>query len=103
MITITETKKVTLETADEIAAYLKAALAEMDSDSPFRRGEEVAFTSRAGLVPEIAIGDVGVMLCDLPRQPWSWVLVFASGGQPMAVQVMTENLAKRALTVGDEA
>lgn len=103
MLTITETKEVRLDTPDEIAAYLTATFSEMVADSPFKSGEAVAFTSRGGLHQDIAIGDVGVMLCDLPRQPWSWVLVFTSSGQPMAVQVQTANLAKREPTEEDEA
>ena len=65
-------------------------------------GDEVTITSRSGLVPEIGIGDVGIMLCDLPGQLHSWVLVFTSGGQQMAVQIQTANLAKREPTAGSE-
>lgn len=103
MLTITESKQVTLDTPDEIAAYLVATVAEVAADSPLKNGDVVTFKSRAGLHQDIAIGDVGVMLCDLPRQPWSWVLVFTSGGQPMAIQVQTDSLAKREPATGGEA
>ena len=50
----------------------------------------------------IAIGDVGVLLCDLPDQLFSWVLVFTGGGQQIAIQVQTSNLTKRGETSGAE-
>jgi hypothetical protein len=38
----------------------------------------------------------------LPNQLFSWVLVFTSGGQQMAVQIQTANLAKREPEAGND-
>lgn len=95
MLTFAETRQRTLNTPDEIAAYLSESFRAMQEKGPFKPGDEVAITSRSGLPPEIGVGDVGVMLCDLPNQLHSWVLVFTGGGQQMAVQIQTANLAKR--------
>lgn len=103
MLTVTESRQRTLNTSDEIAAYLADAFEKMEAESPFKNGEPVAIVSRSGLPPEIAIGDVGIMLCTMPGQAWSWVLVFTSGGQQMAVQIQTANLAKREPAAEGEA
>ncbi|UMY16671.1 hypothetical protein MMB17_18590 [Methylobacterium organophilum] len=95
MLTFAESVQRTLSTPDEIAAYLKDKFDQATADSPFAFGEPVSITSRAGLVPEIAVGDVGIMLCDLPHQPFSWVMVLTSGGVAMPVQIQTTNLTKR--------
>ncbi|KQQ23745.1 hypothetical protein ASF53_05320 [Methylobacterium sp. Leaf123] len=95
MLTFAESRQRTLNTPDEIAAYLGETFQGMQDQSPFQTGEAVDITSRAGLSPEIAVGDVGVVLCDLPGQLFSWVLVFTAGGQQIAIQVQTDNLAKR--------
>lgn len=95
MLTFAETRPRTLNTPDEIAAYLAGTFRELQEASPFKPGDPVAITSRSGLQPEVGAGDVGVMLCDLPNQLHSWVLVFTTGGQQMAVQIQTANLAKR--------
>lgn len=103
MLTVSETRQRTLNSTDEIAAYLDEIFQAMADESPFKTGEMVAITSRAGLAPEIAVGDVGIMLCDLPGQLYSWVLVLTSGGQRLPIQVQTANLAKREPTAGGEA
>lgn len=103
MLTVSETRQRTLNSPEEIAAYLDEAFHRMAEESPFQTGETVAITSRSGLAPEIAVGDVGIMLCDLPGQLFSWVLVLTSGGQRMAIQVQTANLAKREPVMGGEA
>ncbi|MEN3213617.1 hypothetical protein PUR23_26845 [Methylorubrum populi] len=95
MLTFAEARQRTLNTPDEIAAYLAETFRGTQEASPFRTGDEVTITSRSGLAPEIGIGDVGVLLCDLPGQLHSWVLVFTAGGQQMAVLIQTANLAKR--------
>lgn len=95
MLTFSETRQRTLNTPDEIAAYLAETFRDMREASAFKMGDPVAITSRSGLTPEIGVGDVGIMLCDLTNQLFSWVLVFTAGGQQMAVQIQTANLAKR--------
>ena len=95
MLTFAEPQQRTLDTPNEIAAYLSESFTAAQEGSPFKAGEAVAFASRYGLSPEIAVGDVGIMLCALPNQPWSWVQVFTAGGQQVAIQVLTDNLAKR--------
>lgn len=95
MLTFSESRQRTLNTPDEIAAYLGETFRAMQEDGRFKPGNEVAITSRSGLPPEIGIGDVGIMLCDMPNQLFSWVLVFTAGGQQMAVQIQTASLAKR--------
>lgn len=102
MLTFSESRQRTLSTADEIAAYLAETFRGMQEASAFKAGDTVAITSRSGLTPEIGVGDVGIMLCDLPNQLFSWVLVFTSGGQQMPVQIQTANLAKRQPTAGSE-
>ena len=64
MLTFSESRQRTLNTPDEIAAYLGEAFRNMQEASTFKTGDEVAITSRSGLPPEIGVGDVGVMLCD---------------------------------------
>jgi hypothetical protein len=95
MLTFAERRERTLNTPDEIANYLGETFRAMQEKSPFKAGDKVSITSRSGLAPEIGIGDVGVALCDLPEQPWTWVLVFTVGGQQIPVQIQTANLAKR--------
>lgn len=95
MLTFAESRQRTLNTADEIVDYLSEEFRAMQEGTSFRPGDKVSITSRSGLAPEIGIGDVGIMLCDLPNQLHSWVLVFTSGGQRMPVQIQTANLAKR--------
>lgn len=95
MLTFAERRERTLNTPDEIADYLVATFRTMQEKSPFKAGDKVNITSRSGLAPEIGIGDVGVALCDLPEQPWTWVLVFTAGGAQIPVQIQTANLAKR--------
>ncbi|MFD6321028.1 hypothetical protein [Methylorubrum thiocyanatum] len=67
MLTFSESRQRTLNTPDEIAAYLGETVRSMQEDGPFKSGDEVAITSRSGLPPEIGVGDVGIMLCDLPN------------------------------------
>ena len=95
MLTFSESRQRTLNTPDEIAAYLGETFRSMQEASAYQPGDPVAITSRSGLSSEIGVGDVGIMLCDLPSQLFSWVWVFTSGGQQMAVQIQTANLAKR--------
>ncbi|ACK82446.1 hypothetical protein [Methylorubrum extorquens] len=103
MLTFSESRQRTLSTPYEIAAYLGETFRAMQEASAFKAGDPVTITARSGLTPEIGIGDVGIMLCDLPNQLHSWVLVFTSGGQQMAVQIQTANLAKREPAAGGEA
>lgn len=103
MLTFNETVQRTLNTPDEIAGYLAESFRAMQEKGPFKPGDEVAITSRSGLPPEIGVGDVGIMLCDLPNQLFSWVLIFTSGGQQMVVQIQTANLAKREPATEGEA
>lgn len=101
MLTFAESRQRTLNTPDEIAAYLSETFQGMQERSPFTSGDVVDI-ARAGLSPEIAIGDVGVLLCDLPDQLFSWVLVFTGGGQQIAIQIQTTNLTKRGAPAGEE-
>lgn len=102
MLTFSESRQRTLETPDEIAAYLSETFQGMQERSPFRTGEVVDIVTRSGLSPEIGIGDVGVLLCDLPDQLFSWVLVFTAGGQQIAIQVQTAHIARRGSEEGEE-
>ncbi|MBA9068418.1 hypothetical protein FHR71_002159 [Methylobacterium sp. RAS18] len=95
MLTFSEARQRTLKTSDEIAAYLSDTFQTMQEKASFKPGDPVNIVSRSGLVPDIGVGDVGIMLCDLPGQLHSWVWVFTSGGQQIAVQIQTANLAKR--------
>lgn len=102
MLTFPETRPRTLNTPDEIAEYLAETFRGLQEASQFKPGDPVAITSRSGVQPEIGAGDVGIMLCDLPNQLHSWVLVFTDGGQQIAVQILTSNLAKREVTEGED-
>lgn len=102
MLTFSESHQRTLETPDEIAAYLAETFAGMQERSAFTPGQVVDITNRSGLSPDIGIGDVGVLLCDLPEQLFSWVLVFTSGGQQLAIQVQTSNIAQRSSNEGEQ-
>ncbi|CAO4178804.1 hypothetical protein [Methylorubrum populi] len=95
MLSIPQTSILELNTAQEIAEHLKATFDQMMVEGDFANGEVVDIVDRASLHPDIGIGEVAVMLCDMPRQPWSWIVVYARGGQPMAIQVPTNILAKR--------
>ena len=101
MLTFSEARQRTLNTPDEIAAYLAEAFAGMQERSAFTPGQVVDIANRSGLSPEIGVGDVGVLLCDLPDQLFSWVLVFTLGGQQIAIQVQTSNLARREMSAGE--
>lgn len=102
MLTFSESRQRTLNTPDEIAAYLAETFAGMQERSAFTPGQVVDITNRSGLSAEIGVGDVGVLLCDLPDQLFSWVLVFTSGGQQIAIQVQTSNIARRAGNDGEQ-
>lgn len=95
MLTFSESRQRTLNTPDEIATYLAEAFTGMQERSAFTPGQVVDIISRSGLSPEIGVGDVGVLLCDLPDQLFSWVLVFTASGHQLAIQVQTSNIAQR--------
>lgn len=84
-----------LNTPDEIVAYLADTFRNMQEASPLKTGDKVSITSRAGISPEVAVGDVGIMLCDLPDQLFSWVLVSTRSGGPVPALIETTKLAKR--------
>ena len=90
-----------LNTPDEIAAHLADTFRSMQEATPLKTGDEVSITSRVGISPEVAVGDVGIMLCDLPDQLFSWVLVFTRGGTAVPALIETTKLAKRGPATAD--
>ncbi len=96
MITVTETSTRQLTSPDEIAAFLEQRFAQMVETSPFKPGEAVHLASRAGLPSDLGVGDVGLMLLDVPGA-WSHVMLLTANGAPIVVQVASGNLAKRAI------
>lgn len=102
MVKITETSTRTLETSEEVAAYLAQRFAQMGEAAAFQTGEVVNIASRAGMPPEIGAGDVAVWIAASSGVPWSHVLVLTAGGAEIVVQVPTANLAKREPAAGGE-
>ncbi|GJD58157.1 hypothetical protein [Methylobacterium dankookense] len=94
MITVTEQTQRTLETPEEIGAYLAARYADHAAKARFQPGERVSFRSSAGVPPELAIGGVGIMVYDAPGNPFSHVMVLHSSGREIVVQVPSDNLAQ---------
>ncbi|MGE7153169.1 hypothetical protein ACQKJ1_05450 [Methylorubrum rhodesianum] len=96
MVTINETSERTLETSDEIAAYLERRHDLMGDGAPFRAGETVGIVSRAGIPPDLGAGDVAIWLFSAGSGAvWSHVLLLTAGGIETVAQVPTANLAKR--------
>lgn len=95
MQAIADLPSLALNTPDEIAAHLADTFRAMQEAAPLKTGDEVSITSRAGISPEVAVGDVGIMLCDLPDQLFSWVLVLTRGGTTVPALIETTKLAKR--------
>jgi hypothetical protein len=94
MVTVIETSKRTLSTSYEIAAYLEGKYTAMMAASPFKAGESVTIADRAGFPSDLGVGDVGVILMDVPGA-WSHVLLLNAAGAEMVIQVASANLAKR--------
>lgn len=94
MITVQETRTRELATPGDIVAYLGERYAAMGA-SDLAPGDAVDITARAGMPPEFAVGDVAVFLCDVPSQPFAFILALNAAGREMAVQVQRANLAKR--------
>lgn len=95
MITVQETKSRQLSGPDEIAAYLAEQAVGVLADAPFRPGDAVDLTSRNGLLPNLAVGNVAIYLADVPHQPWSHILCLNEAGAAVPVQVQTANLTRR--------
>lgn len=94
MITVKETKSRELTTPADIVAYLGERYETMQGGD-LAPGDAVDITSRAGMPPEFAIGDVAVFLCDVPNQPFAFILALHAFGNEMAVQVQRSSLTKR--------
>ncbi|MBY0258997.1 hypothetical protein [Methylobacterium sp.] len=95
MITVQETKSRELATPADIVAYLSERYAAATAGD-LAPGDAVDISARAGMPPEFAAGDVAIFLCDVPSQPFAYILALNSGGREMAVQVQRSNLTKRA-------
>lgn len=94
MVTATEKTDRTLSTPDEIAAYLGARYEAMGASARFKPGDPVRVTARAGMPPDLAIGDVVVVVASMPGTPFTYILSLHSSGSEIIVQVMTDNLTK---------
>lgn len=96
MITVKVTSEKTLDTADDIAKFLQANYADMAARAELQPGDVVAITSRAGVIPDIGIGDVGVVLFSEPApSPFTHVRLLHTNGNIMTMQLQTANLSKR--------
>lgn len=96
MVTIKITSEKTLDTADDIAAFLREDYSRMTDNSKLMPGEAVDITNRAGLPPEIAVGDVGIVLFSEPSpSPFTHVRLLHSNGSLMTMQLQTTCLTKR--------
>lgn len=95
MVTVTETSKRTLEGRDEIAAYLEQCYGQMHEGAVFRIGEVVDIVARAGVPPDVGVGDVAVWILEAAGTPWSHILALTASGTPILIQIQTDNLAKR--------
>lgn len=96
MITVKVTSEKTLDTPDDIVAYLQENYANMSAGSAFKPGEVVSITTRTGMPPEFGVGDVGVVLfSEVAPSPFTHVRLLHANGSTMSVQVQTANLSKR--------
>lgn len=94
MITVNVTSRRTLDTADDIAAFLKENYAS-GSGGVFASGDVVTI-ARAGLPPEIGVGDVAIVLFDEPApNPYTTVRLLHANGSLITFQAQTANLTKR--------
>lgn len=97
MVTVKIMTERSLDTPEDIAAYLSEHHQAQVERSPFAAGEVVAIVSRAGMMPEFGMGDVAVVLLVEPApSPYSTVRVLHANGSVMTLQVQTANLATRA-------
>lgn len=96
MITVTETSKKTktLNTSEEIATFLKRHHRGLVKDAAFKPGEVVRITNRAGIPPDICIGDRVVILFEATPGLVAHVLALNSGGAPVQFVAQVSNLAK---------
>ncbi|SFH14798.1 hypothetical protein [Methylobacterium gossipiicola] len=103
MVKIEEKTTRELSGPDEIAAHLAGRYAALDADRALRPGDPVEIVSRNGMTPDMAVGNVGVLMSALPGQPWCHILTLNAVGAEMTVQVPRDNLTKRNATPAQPA
>lgn len=95
MLTIRQTTVTerTLETPDEIAAYLANEHRRRNEAAPFRYGDRVILATRDGIPPQFVAGDVGiVLLCDPEVTPLTTILMVTTEGYTGHFVVPTTSL-----------
>jgi hypothetical protein len=96
MVTVKLTSEKTLNTPEDIAAFLQESYADLASRAAFQPGEVVSISSRAGMMPDFGVGDVGVVVFSEPAPaPFTHVRLLHANGSTMTIQVQTANLSKR--------
>lgn len=96
MVTVKVQSELTLDTPEAIVAYLGEQYDAYRGSAPFAPGDRVSITSRAGLPPEIGMGDVGVvLLCEPSPSPYTTVRLLHANGAVMTMQLQTSSLARR--------
>jgi hypothetical protein len=96
MVTVKLTSEKTLDTPEEIAAFLQESYADLSGRSAFKPGDVVSITSRAGMMPDFGVGDVGVVVFSEPAPaPFTHLRLLHANGSTMTIQVQTANLGKR--------
>lgn len=97
MITIVETSKKTrtLNTPEDVAEFLRRTHRSQVRNAKFKYGEVVQITNRAGIPPDICIGDRAVYLYEDTGGHTARVLALNAGGAPAQFPVQLVNLAKR--------
>ncbi|NEU14317.1 hypothetical protein G3T14_19610 [Methylobacterium sp. BTF04] len=94
MVTVNITSQRTLDTPDDIAAFLSESYESADG-AAFKPGDLVN-VARAGLPPEMGVGDVAIVLYDDPKpSPYTTVRMLHASGALMTFQAQTTNLTKR--------
>jgi hypothetical protein len=96
MVKVKITSEKTLETSEEIADFLVSSYTETTARSPFSPGDVVSITNRAGLPPDVGVGDVAVVLFSEPApSPFTHARLLHANGSTMTLQLQTSNLTAR--------
>ncbi|MCJ2032886.1 hypothetical protein [Methylobacterium sp. J-068] len=91
------TSEKTLDTPDDIAAFLRSDYEDMTARAAFQPGDVVSIANRAGMIPDIGIGDVAVVVYSEPSpSPFTHARLLHENGSTMTMQIQTANLTRRA-------
>jgi hypothetical protein len=96
MITVKVTSEKNLQSVEEIAVFLEEGYADLMKRSAFQPGSVVSIMNRAGLPPDIGVGDIAVVLFSDPAPaPFTHVRLLHANGSTMTLQMQTSSLGER--------